>query len=85
VAVYSNKVTEFLQSLLQKKPKDRDYIQEIVRRWFPDKLAVAKGKGAVDAQNFDRLVRAYQDLKKPKKLLEVFKATCETEGTKAAA
>jgi hypothetical protein len=59
-----------------------------VRRWFPDKLAAAKGKGAVDSQNFDRLVRAYQDLKKPKKLLEVIKSTStggETEGTKAAA
>lgn len=57
-----------------------------MRRWFPDKLAAAKGKGAVDAHNFDRLVRAYQDLKKPKKLLDVINSTTTGgEGTKAAA
>ena len=87
VAVYSNKVTDFLQQLLQKKPKDREYIHEIVRRWFPEKLAPAKGKGSVDVQNYERLVRAYQDLKKPKKLVGVFKAATygETECTKTAA
>jgi len=87
VAVYSNKVTDFLQSLLQKRPRDREYIQEVVRRWFPDRLVARTGKGALDVQNFEKLVRAYQDLKKPKKLIGECKATAagEAEGAKAAA
>jgi len=62
VAVYSHKVTDFLQSLLQKRPRDRDYIHEVVRRWFPDRLVARAGKGVVDVQNFEKLVRAYQAL-----------------------
>jgi hypothetical protein len=56
-----------------------------MQKWFPEKLA-AKGRGSVDVQNYDRLVRAYQDLKKPKKLVELFQATYgETDCMKTGA
>ena len=70
VATHSNKIGDFLRTLLDKNQHTRPYIHEIVQKWFSEKINNLRAKfpQSIDLLNYDKLQKIYGDLKILKKL-----------------